>query len=77
MDFDQLVWVQPPIGEGWDDVTPEPVIWTAVDLLDQAWRSNCPGAPPGWAGSANAGSVLRSFACVVSFGATRPTEAGL
>lgn len=39
MDFDQLVWIQPPIGEGWDDVTQEPVIWTAVELLDQAWRS--------------------------------------
>lgn len=55
MDFDQLVWVQPPIGEGWDDATPEPVIWTAVDLLDRVWRSASDYVGPGGAGSNQAG----------------------
>ncbi|WP_322080108.1 plasmid fertility inhibition factor family protein [Burkholderia cenocepacia] len=37
MDFDQLVWIQHPIGSGWTDA-PDPVIWAAVDSLDVVWR---------------------------------------
>lgn len=38
MDFDQLVWTQVPIGQGWEDVEPDPVIWTAVEQLEHAWQ---------------------------------------
>ncbi|WP_247391851.1 hypothetical protein [Ralstonia pseudosolanacearum] len=68
MDFDQLVWVQPPIGEGWEDVTPDPVIWTAVDLLEQAWRSAGDYVGPGGEGSnqpgkyQTVGKFLRRYA---------------
>lgn len=68
MDFDQLVWIQHPIGEGWDDATPEPVIWTEVDLLDRAWRNAADYVGPGGVGSDQAGkyefvgNFLRQYA---------------
>lgn len=37
MDFEQLVWIQHPIGNGWTD-EPDPVIWAAVESLDAVWR---------------------------------------
>jgi hypothetical protein len=39
MDFEQLVWIQHAIGKDWEEAL-DPVIWTAVDLLDSAWRSS-------------------------------------
>lgn len=38
MDFNHLVWVQHPVGEGWE-VVPDPVIWVAVGSLDALWRN--------------------------------------
>ncbi|RQT22124.1 hypothetical protein [Burkholderia contaminans] len=37
MNFDELVWVQPAVGEGWN-VALDPVIWASVDALDAVWR---------------------------------------
>ncbi|MGA4422861.1 hypothetical protein ACI2UY_22235 [Ralstonia nicotianae] len=65
MDFDLLVWNQIPIGKGWDDAIPEPVIWTAVDLLDRAWSNASDYVGRGGVGSDQAekyervGSFLR------------------
>lgn len=59
MDFDQLVWKPHPIGEGWDDVTPDPVVWTAVDLLDRAWRSVEDYVGPAGVGSNQPGKYER------------------
>lgn len=39
MDFEQLVWTQHSVGEGWDDA-PDPVIWASVDRLDAIWRDS-------------------------------------
>ncbi|EUC12353.1 hypothetical protein [Paraburkholderia hospita] len=71
MDFDQLVWKPHPIGEGWDDVTPDPVIWTAVNLLDRAWHSAEDYVGPSGVGSNQAGkyervgTFLRQYGVVV------------
>ena len=39
MDFNQLVWAQHPIGQGWKGIELDPVVWTSVELLEQAWRN--------------------------------------
>lgn len=52
MDFDHLVWRPMPIGEGWEDQVPEPIVWTAVDRFEHAWRD-----APGYIGPNGAGSL--------------------
>jgi hypothetical protein len=36
-DLSNIVWMQQPLGEGWD-VEPDPVLWISVAALDAAWR---------------------------------------
>lgn len=36
-DLLNIVWMQQPIGEGWN-VEPDPVVWISVVALDAAWR---------------------------------------
>ncbi|MBN3744807.1 hypothetical protein G3N96_05070 [Burkholderia sp. Se-20373] len=57
-DFQLLVWVQRAIGEGWDE-SPDPIIWTAVDLLDASWRKTLDYVGQGGSGSNQDGKYSR------------------
>ncbi|MBJ9711965.1 hypothetical protein [Burkholderia gladioli] len=52
MDFTDLVWCPVPLGAGWEDCLPDPVVWTSVDRFEQAWRD-----APGYIGPTGAGSL--------------------
>lgn len=58
VDFHRLVWIQHPVGEGWDDSS-DPVVWIAVDRLDSAWRGSNTYVGPRGVGSDQAGKYDR------------------
>lgn len=40
LDFNQLVWRQPPMGYGWSYLPPEPVIWADLARFDAVWAKS-------------------------------------
>lgn len=58
MDFHQLVWVRRAICEDWDE-TPDPIIRTAVDLLDASWCKTRDYVGQGGSGSNQDGKYSR------------------
>lgn len=71
MDFQRLVWIQHPIGEGWDD-SPDPVVWNSVDRLDSAWRGSSDYVRPRGIGSDQPEKYARVGAFLSQAIETRP-----